>query len=89
MQCEMWCLLQNQFLRRDVLSSVSVFYSVSAHGSTLTLLSVTEEDSGTYMCLADSPAGQESKSYTLFVLGQFLFHLHTPLLPQTTQTLTL
>ncbi|KAM3610982.1 uncharacterized protein V6R79_011806 [Siganus canaliculatus] len=37
-------------------------------GSTLTLLRLNPEDSGTYTCLAASPAGQESKIYTLFVL---------------------
>lgn len=41
-------------------------------GSTLTLLRLRPEDSGTYTCLAVSPAGQESKLYTLFVLGAFL-----------------
>lgn len=76
-ECLDWCLLQYQSLWCDVLSSVSVCYSVSAHGNTLTLLSVTEEDSGTYTCLAVSSAGQESRSYTLFVLGLFLFPLHT------------
>ncbi len=40
-------------------------------GSTLTLLRLNPEDSGTYTCLAVSPAGQESKIYTVFVLGQF------------------
>ncbi|XP_030000348.1 hemicentin-1 [Sphaeramia orbicularis] len=37
-------------------------------GSTLTLLNLSPEASGTYTCLAVSPAGQESKLYTLFVL---------------------
>ncbi|XP_067083733.1 hemicentin-1 [Osmerus mordax] len=40
----------------------------SPDGSTLTLLDVRREDSGTYTCLAVSPAGQESKIYTLLVL---------------------
>ncbi|XP_074526683.1 hemicentin-1 [Halichoeres trimaculatus] len=42
--------------------------SVTPDGSTLTLLRLSPEDSGTYTCLAASPAGQESKIYTLFVL---------------------
>ncbi|CAJ1068041.1 hemicentin-1 [Xyrichtys novacula] len=41
---------------------------VTPDGSTLTLLRLSPEDSGTYTCLAASPAGQESKIYTLFVL---------------------
>lgn len=45
--------------------------SVTPEGSTLTLLRLSPDDSGTYTCLALSPAGQESKIYTLFVLGQF------------------
>ncbi len=45
--------------------------SVTPDGSTLTLLRLSPEDSGTYTCLAASPAGQESKIYSLFVLGQF------------------
>ncbi|KAK7933456.1 hypothetical protein WMY93_004352 [Mugilogobius chulae] len=40
----------------------------SADGSTLTLLRLSAEDSGTYTCLAVSPSGQDSKIYTLFVL---------------------
>ncbi|XP_062273055.1 hemicentin-1 [Scomber scombrus] len=42
--------------------------AVTPDGSTLTLLRLSPEDSGTYTCLAVSPAGQESKIYTLFVL---------------------
>uniref|UniRef100_A0A8C1LEB7 Hemicentin 2 n=1 Tax=Cyprinus carpio TaxID=7962 RepID=A0A8C1LEB7_CYPCA len=41
---------------------------ISPDGSTLTLLNIRPEDSGTYTCLAVSSAGQESKIYTLFVL---------------------
>ncbi|CAB1319698.1 unnamed protein product, partial [Coregonus sp. 'balchen'] len=41
---------------------------ISPDGSTLTLRSLRPEDSGTYTCLAVSPAGQESKIYTLLVL---------------------
>ncbi|XP_077377558.1 hemicentin-1 [Festucalex cinctus] len=43
---------------------------VTPDGSTLTLLRLSPEDSGTYTCVAVSPAGQESKIYTLFVLVQ-------------------
>ncbi|XP_023249744.1 hemicentin-1-like [Seriola lalandi dorsalis] len=46
----------------------SVTLSVTPDGSTLTLLRLSPEDSGTYTCLAVSPVGQESKFYTLFVL---------------------
>uniref|UniRef100_A0A8D2ZR19 Hemicentin-1 n=1 Tax=Scophthalmus maximus TaxID=52904 RepID=A0A8D2ZR19_SCOMX len=42
--------------------------AMTPDGSTLTLLRLSPEDSGTYTCLAVSPAGQESKIYTLFVL---------------------
>ncbi|XP_019718321.1 hemicentin-1 isoform X1 [Hippocampus comes] len=42
--------------------------AVTPDGSTLTLRRLSPEDSGTYTCLAVSPAGQESKIYTLFVL---------------------
>ncbi|XP_029960009.1 hemicentin-1 [Salarias fasciatus] len=41
---------------------------ITPDGSSLTLLRLSSEDSGTYTCLAVSPAGQESKLYTLFVL---------------------
>ncbi|KAM9391508.1 hemicentin-1 [Pholidichthys leucotaenia] len=41
---------------------------VTPDGSTLTLLRLNPEDSGTYTCFAVSPAGQESKLYTLYVL---------------------
>ncbi|TMS03749.1 Hemicentin-2 [Larimichthys crocea] len=42
--------------------------AVTPDGSTLTLLRLSPEDSGTYTCSAASPVGQESKIYTLFVL---------------------
>nr|XP_057926871.1 hemicentin-1 [Doryrhamphus excisus] len=42
--------------------------AMTPDGSTLTLLRLSPEDSGTYTCLAVSPAGQKSKIYTLFVL---------------------
>ncbi|XP_067377843.1 hemicentin-1 isoform X1 [Channa argus] len=42
--------------------------ALTPDGSTLTLLRLSPEDSGTYTCLALSPVGQESKIYTLFVL---------------------
>lgn len=44
--------------------------SVTPEGSTLTLLRLSPDDSGTYACLAVSPAGRQTKIYTLFVLGQ-------------------
>lgn len=50
-----------------------MYYSISPDGSTLTLLNIRPEDSGTYTCLAVSSAGQESKIYTLFVLGESSF----------------
>lgn len=56
--------------------------SVTPEGSTLTLLRLRPADSGTYTCLAASPAGQESRIYTLFVLGQWelsrLLRKHSP-----------
>lgn len=48
--------------------------SVTPEGSNLTLRRLSPDDSGTYTCLAVSPAGQESKIYIVFVLGQ-LEHL--------------
>lgn len=45
--------------------------SVTTDGSTLTLLRLSPEDSGTYTCLAVNSAGQESKIYTVFALGWF------------------
>nr|XP_015827628.2 hemicentin-1 [Nothobranchius furzeri] len=42
--------------------------SVTPDGSTLTLMKLAPEDSGTYMCLAINSAGQESKLYSLVVL---------------------
>ncbi|XP_055367591.1 hemicentin-1 [Betta splendens] len=42
--------------------------TMTPDGSTLTLRRLSPEDSGTYTCLAVSPAGKESKIYTLFVL---------------------
>lgn len=44
--------------------------SVTPEGSTLTLLRLSPDDSGTYTCFAVSPAGRQTKIYTLFVLGQ-------------------
>ncbi|XP_035291447.1 hemicentin-1 [Anguilla anguilla] len=41
---------------------------LSPDGGALTLLGLRPTDSGTYTCLAVSPAGQESKIYTLSVL---------------------
>ncbi|XP_024909219.1 hemicentin-1 [Cynoglossus semilaevis] len=42
--------------------------TVSPDGSALTLLRLSPEDSGTYTCLAVSPAGQDSRPYTVLVL---------------------
>ncbi|XP_039476218.1 hemicentin-1 [Oreochromis aureus] len=42
--------------------------AVTSDGSTLTLLRLSPEDSGTYTCLAVNSAGQESKIYTVFAL---------------------
>lgn len=47
-----------------------IMCSVTPEGSTLTLLRLSPDDSGTYTCLAVSPAGRQTKIYTLFVLGQ-------------------
>lgn len=56
----------------DVMNKVRLCSgSVTPDGSTLTLLSLGPEDSGTYTCLAVNSAGQESKIYTLFALGRF------------------
>lgn len=41
----------------------------SPEGSTLTLLRLSPDDSGTYTCLAVNLAGRQTKIYTLFVLG--------------------
>lgn len=43
---------------------------VTPEGSTLTLLRLGPDDSGTYTCLAVNLAGRQTKIYTLFVLGQ-------------------
>lgn len=51
-------------------ADVCMYFSISPDGSTLTLLNIKPEDSGTYTCLAVSSAGQESKIYALFVLGE-------------------
>lgn len=42
----------------------------TTEGSTLTLLRLSPDDSGTYTCLAVNLAGRQTKIYTLFVLGQ-------------------
>lgn len=47
-----------------------IICSATPEGSTLTLLRLSPDDSGTYTCLAVSPAGWQTKIYTLFVLGQ-------------------
>lgn len=48
-------------------------YRMSPDGSKLTLLRLSAEDSGTYTCLAVSTVGQDSKIYTVHVLGKFEF----------------
>ncbi|CAL8251670.1 unnamed protein product [Boreogadus saida] len=48
--------------------SDSQHIDVTPDGIFLTLLRLSKEDSGTYTCLAVSPAGQESRLYTIFVL---------------------
>ncbi|XP_036791689.1 hemicentin-1 [Oncorhynchus mykiss] len=60
---------------------------IAPDGSTLTLLRLRPEDSGTYTCLAVSPAGQENKIYTLFVLvpPSILGETSVPREVQTTQ----
>ncbi|KAI5086045.1 hemicentin-1 [Silurus meridionalis] len=60
---------QLTWMRNGVKVDTSERVHVSANGSTLTLLRVTEDDSGIYKCLAVSPAGQESKVYSLLVLA--------------------
>ncbi|XP_026768070.3 hemicentin-1 isoform X3 [Pangasianodon hypophthalmus] len=72
---------QLAWMRNGVKLDNTEHVHVSANGSTLTLLSVKEEDAGTYTCLAISPAGQESKIYTLFVLvpPSILKHSDVPL----------
>lgn len=47
-----------------------IMCSATPEGTTLTLLRLSPGDSGTYTCLAVSPAGRQTKIYTLFVLGQ-------------------
>ncbi|XP_058246105.1 hemicentin-1 isoform X2 [Hemibagrus wyckioides] len=59
---------QLTWMRNGVKLDTTEHVHVSAHGRTLTLQSVRKEDSGTYRCLAVSPAGQESKIYTVLVL---------------------
>ncbi|XP_030621020.1 hemicentin-1 [Chanos chanos] len=68
-------------------SSTSENIDISPDGRTLTLLHLQPEDSGTYTCLAVSPAGQESKIYTLFVLvpPSITGETSTPREVQTTQ----
>ncbi|XP_076859373.1 hemicentin-1 isoform X2 [Brachyhypopomus gauderio] len=41
---------------------------ISVDGSRLTLQHLRAEDAASYTCSADSPAGQDSRTYTLFVL---------------------
>ncbi|XP_051950032.1 hemicentin-1 [Xyrauchen texanus] len=49
-------------------NGITEHINISPDGSSLTILNIRPEDSGTYTCLAVSSAGQESKIYTLFVL---------------------
>ncbi|GAA6068512.1 hemicentin-1 isoform X1, partial [Tachysurus ichikawai] len=72
---------QLTWMRNGVKLDTTEHVHVSAHGRTLTLLRVTKEDSGIYKCLAVSPAGQESKVFTLLVLvpPSILKHSDVPL----------
>ncbi|KAI4892791.1 hypothetical protein NFI96_028928 [Prochilodus magdalenae] len=49
-------------------STHSQHIDVSLDGSRLTLRDLRAEDSGTFSCVAVSPAGQDSRLYTVFVL---------------------
>lgn len=57
-----------------------ILCSATPEGSALTLLRLSPDDSGTYTCLAVSPAGRQTKIYTLFVLGQGDFFCQVPFL---------
>ncbi|KAM9476100.1 hemicentin-1 isoform 3-T3 [Clarias gariepinus] len=74
---------QLTWIRNGVKLDTTEHVHVSTDGSalTLTLLNVTEEDSGTYTCSAISPAGQESRTYSVFVLvpPSILKHSAVPL----------
>lgn len=56
-------------------NNVYFFYSyrLSPDGGKLTFLRLSAEDSGTYTCLAVSTVGQDTKIYTVYVLGKFKF----------------